>query len=78
MGSVGESDPLNQQLIGNYLQANRTGWTGFLADVPLAFAYRAAGKHPQAQSVFERSITCDGFDHPLTGLVLLELGQLGS
>ena len=76
MGAIGESDPLNQQLVEFYLQANRNGWARFLIDVPLAFAYRAARKSPQAQAVLERSITCNDFDHPLTGLVLLELGQL--
>lgn len=76
MGPVGYTDPLHQQLVEFYARPTRKSWPGFLLDVALGFAYRAAGKPQQARTVFERCITVEGFDHPYTGMVLLELGQL--
>jgi len=52
-------------------------WSGVWVDAQLGMAYAAAGKDKQAIQALKRAELAGGaFEHPLTGMVLLELGRL--
>ncbi|HTQ40855.1 MAG TPA: CHAT domain-containing protein [Pirellulales bacterium] len=52
-------------------------WSEAWLDALQATAYNSAGKEGQAIALLKRSLLMQGqFDHPLTGLALLQLGQL--
>ena len=52
-------------------------WSRAWVDVQLGVAYAAAGKTPQAIAELRRSLLIAGqYDHPMTGVALLELGKL--
>ncbi|HVC95479.1 MAG TPA: CHAT domain-containing protein, partial [Pirellulales bacterium] len=52
-------------------------WSAVWVDAELGMAYAAAGKDKQAVQALKRAELAGGsFEHPLTGMVLLELGRL--
>ena len=52
-------------------------WSESWANLERGLAFSAAGKPEQALSYLQRAVLAGGeFDHPLTGLALLELGRL--
>jgi CHAT domain-containing protein len=79
MGPAGPHDALANELVA--VLSRRPGvpnhWSEAWIDVQLGMAYAGAGRDPQAKTVLERAIVAGGeYDHPLTGMVLLELGRI--
>ncbi|HEX4149952.1 MAG TPA: tetratricopeptide repeat protein, partial [Pirellulales bacterium] len=79
MGPACAQDALTNELIA--LLSRRPGqpnhWTEAWIDLQLGVAFSAGGKDAQAKNALERAIVAGGeYDHPLTGIALLELGRL--
>jgi tetratricopeptide (TPR) repeat protein len=79
LGPIGPSDPLANELVA--VLSRRPGianhWSEVWIDVQLGMAYAGAGRDAQAKTVLERAIVAGGeYDHPMTGMVLLELGRI--
>jgi len=79
---MGPSSP-QSQLTGTLVTslARRPGppnhWTESWIDAQLGVAYLAAGKAPEARTALQRAVLAGGeFDHPFTGVALLELGRM--
>ncbi|HEY2839980.1 MAG TPA: CHAT domain-containing protein [Pirellulales bacterium] len=63
------------------LLARRPGppnhWSEAWIDIQLGVAYLAAGKDAEARTTLQRAVLAAGeFDHPFTGMALLELGRM--
>ncbi|MFI4876663.1 MAG: CHAT domain-containing protein [Blastopirellula sp. JB062] len=79
LGPLGESDPLNKNLITALQRrpAPPNHWLGVWIDMQLGLAQATAGKLKEAIPTIQRSLTIGGqYDHPLTAIGLLELGRL--
>jgi tetratricopeptide (TPR) repeat protein len=80
LGPLVVHDSLTDEVLGQ--TAKRQGppnhWSEAWLDVQQGIAYSAAGKTGQAIQLLQRSLTMGQgqFDHPLTGIALLELGNL--
>jgi hypothetical protein len=79
MGPTAEHDPLTQQLVDAL--SRRPGrpnhWSQCFVEIQYGMALAAANKSVQAISELNRGMLAGGtFDHPMTGLALLELGHL--
>jgi tetratricopeptide (TPR) repeat protein len=80
LGPLVVQDTLTDDVLGH--AAKRQGppnhWSEAWLDVQQGMAYSAAGKTGQAIQLLQRSLTMNQgqFDHPLTGIALLELGYL--
>ncbi len=79
MGPLGPYDPMTaalSALLARHPASNHPCAQAWL-DAEQALAYLGAGETPQALVLLKRAIAADGqYDHPLTPLVLLTLGQL--
>ena len=79
LGPVAAQDQLTKDVEATAVRrrGQPNHWSEVYLDVQLGFAYVAAGKDPQAKNVLERSVLAAGeFDHPLTAMVLCELGRI--
>lgn len=79
LGPVCKHDPLTASLIDRLSVRPGPGnhWAQAWIDTQLGLAYASAGATIQAESALKRSLVVAGqFDHPLTGVALLELGRL--
>ena len=79
LGPTGPHSALSNQLVGTLSQrsAPPNHWSQTLLGVQLGLAYSAAGQKDQAVNELQRSLQVAGrFDHPLTGMALLELGKI--
>jgi tetratricopeptide (TPR) repeat protein len=79
LGPLAAHDPLSRDLVnklaGGITQPNH--WTGAWADLLLGLAYAGQGNVDQAFQRLQRAERIAGqFDHPLTGVALLEQGRL--
>jgi len=79
MGPTCEHNVLTVQLLDAL--ARRPGppnhWSQCWVELELGLALASAGKHAQAVSELSKSLLAAGtYDHPLTGMALLELGKL--
>jgi hypothetical protein len=79
LGPVAAEMPLTNQIVRELsrrqLPANH--WAQALFDVPLGIAKATAGDRDEALELLQRSLVAGGrFDHPLTALALLEIGEL--
>ncbi len=79
LGPLTPHDPLTSELLAvlSRSPAPPNHWSQAWIDLPHALALIAAGKAPEAIPLLNRSLVVVGqYDHPLTGLGLLELGRL--
>ena len=79
LGPLAKYDPLGQELVGALRQpvGPRTHWSYVWVDLQLGLAMLASEKESEAVSVLKRSVAAAGqFDHPLTGMALLSLGEV--
>ncbi|WP_186767828.1 tetratricopeptide repeat protein [Blastopirellula retiformator] len=79
LGPMGESDPLNKNLITALQRrsAPPNHWLGVFVEMQLGLAYATAGKLQEAIPAIQRNLTIGGqYDHPLTAIGLIELGRL--
>lgn len=79
LGPLAPYDPLAGQLIVSLsrrmVQPNH--WSEAWIDVMLGCAFASVGKDVQAKPLLDKSILAQGqYDHPLTGVALLESGRL--
>lgn len=79
LGPTCQHDPLTQDLFAAL--AERPGlpnhWSECWIDVQLGLAQLAAGKDDQGMKSLQRGLLVAGqFDHPMTGVALVELGKL--
>jgi CHAT domain-containing protein len=79
MGPTCEHNLLTVQLVDAL--SRRPGppnhWSQCWVELELGLAYAGAGKHSQAIAELQKSLLAAGtYDHPLTGMALLELGKL--
>ena len=80
LGPLVVHDSLTDEVLGQ--TAKRQGqpnhWSEAWLDAQQGMAYSAAGKTAQAIQLLQRSLTMGQgqFDHPVTGIALLELGNL--
>ncbi|MCA9186598.1 MAG: tetratricopeptide repeat protein, partial [Planctomycetales bacterium] len=79
LGPACQHDPLTTTLLAAL--GNRPGpvnhWSQTWVTVLLGMAEASAGHAPEAAALLQSSLVIGGrFDHPLTGLALLELGRL--
>ena len=79
LGPVAPHDRLLQEVVARL--AGRPGQNGSLSeawiDLQLGVGYAATGRTEQAVTALTRSLVVGGdFDHPLTGMAMLELGRL--
>lgn len=81
LGPVAAYDPLTREVeaVAIRRRGQPNHWSEVFLDVQLGLAYRAAGKNLQAKGVLERAVLAEGeYDHPMTGMVLLELGRIAA
>ncbi len=79
LGPLVTYDPFNDELISvtSRRQGPTNHWTEAWLDELQGFAYAAGGKTGQALAMLNRSLLVQGqFDHPLSSLAQLELGNL--
>ncbi len=79
LGPITPHDPLTSDLLAALSRspAPPNHWSQAWIDIPHALALVAAGKAPEAIPLLNRSLVVVGqYDHPLTGLALLQLGRL--
>jgi tetratricopeptide (TPR) repeat protein len=79
LGPLTPHDPLTSKLLAvlSRSPAPPNHWSQAWIDIPHGLALIAAGKAPEAIPLLNRSLVVVGqYDHPLTGLALLELGRL--
>jgi CHAT domain-containing protein len=79
LGPLSKHDPLTVESVAAVSAsiglANH--WSQTWADAERGLALAAAGKEPQAVDALQRAVLAAGeFDHPMTSVVLLELGRL--
>ncbi len=78
LGPVSKYDPLSNEMVSvlNRAIAPANHWTQAWAELERAVALVGAGREAQAGGPLRQSVTAGGeFDHPLTGVALLELGR---
>ena len=81
MGPVCPHDQLTADLLATFQRhpGPRNHWSEAWVDAQLGMALVGAGETGQALAVLKRSLVLGGeFDHPLTPVTLLELGQLAA
>ncbi len=81
LGPLSPHDPKHGELLT--VLSKRPGqpnhWSEAWISVQLGLAFSAMGKEAQAKTELERGVVAAGkFDHPLTGLALLELGRIAA
>ena len=79
LGPLGEHDTLTKDVVASLTRrpTQPNHWSEAWIDVQLGLAFSAANKPDQAKPVLERAVLAAGeFNHPLTGVVLLELGKI--
>jgi hypothetical protein len=79
LGPVAPYDPVTAELLRKLVPrpAPAVHWSMAWIDTQLGLAYVSAGKDKQAAEVLTRSVLAAGlFDHPLSGVALLELGRI--
>ena len=82
LGPLAAQDSINKQLsaalsAGNLAPANH--WSHAWIDLLRGLAQAGAGKLDEADNLLGRSLVIDGqFDHPLTGVALLEQGRIAA
>jgi len=79
LGPACAHDPLTAQLVTTLsgFPAPPNHWSQRWIDAQLGLAYAGAGKTAEAIQHLQRSLLIgEEFDHPLTGIALLELGRL--
>ncbi len=82
LGPLAAQDPINKQLsaalsAGNLAPANH--WSGAWIDLLRGLAQEGAGKLDEADMLLGRSLVVEGqFDHPLTGVALMEQGHIAA
>jgi len=79
LGPLGENDTLTKDVVSALSRrpTQPNHWTEAWIDAQLGLAFAAANKPDQAKPVLERAILAAGeFNHPLTPVVLLELGRI--
>lgn len=79
LGPLGENDTLSRDVLASLTRrpTQPNHWSECWIDVQLGLAFAATGKYDQARPVLERAVLAAGeFNHPLTGVALLELGKL--
>ncbi|MCC9609329.1 tetratricopeptide repeat protein [Blastopirellula sp. JC732] len=79
LGPLGESDPINKNLISalSRRSAPPNHWLGVWVELQLGLAYATAGKLQEAIPAIQRNLTIGGqYDHPLTAIGLMTLGRL--
>jgi tetratricopeptide (TPR) repeat protein len=79
LGPAAPHDPLTSRLLSaiGKRATKRQHWSQTWIDVELGFAYSSAGNTAQAISHLQKSLQISGrYDHPMTGIALLELGKL--
>jgi hypothetical protein len=82
LGPLAAQDPINKQLsaalsANNLAPANH--WSGAWIDLLRGLAQEGAGKLDEADNLLGRSLVIDGqFDHPLTGVGLMEQGRIAA
>jgi tetratricopeptide (TPR) repeat protein len=79
LGPLVTRDTLTDEVLASATrrQGPPNNWSESLLDVIQATAYNSAGKTTQATALLKRSLLMQGqYDHPLTGLALLQLGQI--
>jgi CHAT domain-containing protein len=78
LGPACKHDPLTNDLIVAMGRAigPPNHWTMAWTNLESALAFQAGGKAAQAASLLQQSVVAGGgFDHPMTSIALLELGQ---
>ncbi len=78
LGPVGKFDPLSQELIAVFNQpvGPPNHWTQCWVDLQRGLALIGGGRVGQGIGYLRRSVLAAGeFDHPMTGIALLELGR---
>ena len=81
MGPVCPHDQLTADLLATFQRhpGPRNHWSEAWVDAQLGMAMVGAGETGQALAMLKRSLTLGGeYDHPLTPITLLELGQLAA
>lgn len=79
LGPLAPHDPLTSDLLAvlSRSPALPNHWSQAWIDIPHALTLIAAGKSPEAIPLLNRALVVAGqYDHPLTGLALLQLGRL--
>lgn len=79
LGPLSPHDPLTSDLLAvlSRSPALPNHWSQAWIDIPHALALVAAGKSPEAIPLLNRALVVAGqYDHPLTGIALLQLGRL--
>jgi tetratricopeptide (TPR) repeat protein len=82
LGPLAAQDPINKQLsaalsANNLAPANHWSWAWI--DLLRGLAQEGAGKLDEADNLLGRSLVIDGqFDHPLTGVGLMEQGRIAA
>ncbi len=79
MGPICKYDPLTDEVLTKLARrpTPRNHWSESWIDLQLGLAQVGAGQLAQAQQSLTRAIVIGGeYDHPLTGVALLELGKL--
>ncbi|HZZ29976.1 MAG TPA: CHAT domain-containing protein [Pirellulales bacterium] len=79
LGQLITHDTLTDEVlsVASRRQGPPNHWSEAWLDAMQGTAYNSAGKGGQALALLKRSLLMQGqFDHPLTGLALLQLGQL--
>jgi len=79
LGPRSKYEPLSKQLVEVLSRpvGPRNHWTQAWVDLELGLAILATDKPEEAVEVLKRSVAAAGqFDHPMTGVALLELGRM--
>lgn len=79
LGPLSLYDPSSQQLVRALRRAPNVGthWSSPFASIPLAFALQGSGDYEQAFQLLQGSLQVGNqFDHPLTGMALIEMGRM--
>ena len=79
LGPLGTEDTISRELVTALSRGNTipNHWSKAWADVMLGLAQAGVGKSAQAEKYLARALLVRGrFDHPLTGVAMLELGRL--
>jgi hypothetical protein len=80
LGPLAPQDTISKQMaaaLASTSLAPANHWTGAWIDVLRGLAQEGVGRPQDAETLLNRSLVTDGqFDHPLTGMALLELGRI--
>ncbi len=82
LGPIAQHDPLSAELAVLFARRpgdHRNPWTEAWVDAEVGMAYASSGQSGQAVGYLKRSLAMSGeYDHGLTPMLLLELGQLAT